>query len=141
MRLSETQDEHAFYDLFRVQQAAQSALAAPSLCVSAARVLGRLGSPEAQRALVSLASQPGRPLAERQAAAEGFAQAVQQRGLLLTRDEILLQYDRYNRSAAQDPGTQKVLGAILETIEKPSRQRLEEEALTKGPEAAGSQPN
>ncbi|MCU0982635.1 MAG: hypothetical protein MUF25_26040, partial [Pirellulaceae bacterium] len=132
VRLSETQDEHAFYDLFRVQQAAQSALAAPSLCVSAARVLGRLGSPESQRALVSLASQQGRPLAERQAAAEGFAAAVQQRGVLLTRDEILLQYDRYNCSAAQDPGTQKVLGAILETIEKPSRQRLEEEALTKG---------
>ena len=141
VRLSETQQEHAFYDLFRVQQAAQSALATPSLCVSAARVLGWLGSPESQRALVSLASQPGRPLAERQAAAEAFAQAVQQRGLLLTRDEILLQYDRYNRSAALDPGTQQVLGAILEAIEKPSRQRLEKEALTKGPEAAGPQPN
>jgi CheY-like chemotaxis protein len=140
-RLSETQEEHAFYDLFRVQQAAQSALATPSLCVGAARVLGRLGSPESQRALVSLASQPGRPLAERQAAAEGFAQAVQQRGLLLTHDEIVLQYDRYNRSAAMDPGTQKVLGAVLETIEKPSRQRLEKEALTKGPEVAGPPPN
>ena len=141
VRLSETQQEHAFYDLFRVQQAAQSALAIPSLSVSAARVLGSLGSPESQRALVSLASQPGRPLAERQAAATAFARAVQQRGLLLTGDEILLQYDRYNRSAAQDSGTQQVLGAILEAIEKPSRERLEKDALTKGPEAAGPQPN
>ena len=114
--------EHAFYDLFRVQQAAQSALGTPSPCASkAARVLGLLGSPESQRALVTLASQHGRPLAERQAAAEAFAQAVQRRGLLLTRDEILLQYDRYNRSAALDPGTQQVLGTILEAIEKPSR--------------------
>jgi hypothetical protein len=141
VRLSETQQEHAFYDLFRVQQAAQSALGTPSLCVSAARVLGWLGSPESQRALITLASQPGRPLAQRQAAAEAFAQAVQRRGLLLTRDEILTQYDRYNRSAAQDAGTQQVLGAILEAIEKPSRQRLENDALTKGPDAAGPQPD
>ncbi|MCU0870815.1 MAG: hypothetical protein MUE50_00575 [Pirellulaceae bacterium] len=141
VRLLETPEEHAFYDLFRIQQAAQSALGTPSLCVSAARVLGRLGSPESQRALVTLASQHGRPLAERQAAAEAFAQAVQQRGLLLTRAEILLQYDRYNRSAALDPGTQQVLGAILQAIEHPSRERLEKQALTKGPEVAGPPPN
>jgi CheY-like chemotaxis protein len=140
-RLAETPEEHAMYDLFRVQPAVQSALSTPQLSVSAARVLGLLGSPEAQRALVTLASQHARPLAERQAAADAFAQAVQRRGLLLTHDEILLQFDRYNRSAALDAGTQQVLGVVLDAIEKPSRQRLEKEGLTKGPEAAQSQPN
>jgi hypothetical protein len=140
-RLAETQEEHTMYDLFRVQPAVQSALSTPQLSVSAARVLGLLGSPEAQRALVNLASQHARPLAERQAAAAAFAQAVQRRGLLLTHDEILLQFDRYNRSAALDAGTQQVLGVVLDAIEKPSRQRLEKEGLTKGSEAAKSQPN
>jgi hypothetical protein len=68
-----------------------------------------------------LASQPGRPLEDRQAAAEAFADAVQRRGLLLTRSEILLQYDRYNRSESLDAGTQQVLGQILDAIEAPSQ--------------------
>jgi HEAT repeat protein len=141
IRLAETQQERAFYDMFRVRQAIQAALATPALSAGAARVLGLLGDPESQRALVTLASQHARPLAERQAAAEGFAQAVQLRGLLLTRDEIALQYDRYNRSAALDTGTQQVLGAILDAIEQPSRRRLEEQGLTQGPAVAGPQPN
>ncbi len=140
-RLGETQEEHAFYDLFRVQEAVQSALSTAALSAKAARVLGLLGTPEVQRALVTLASQHARPVAERQAAAEAFAQAVQRRGLLLTRDEILLQYDRYNRSAGLDADTQKVLAALLDAIEMPSRQRLAKEGLTQGAEAAKSQPN
>lgn len=140
-RLAENQQELAFYDMFRVRQAIQAALATAGLSTGAARVLGLLGCPESQRNLVTLASQHARPLAERQAAAEAFTQAVQRRGLLLTRDEITLQYDRYNRSEALDAGTQQVLGAVLDAIEQPSRRRLEEEGLTQGPAVAGPQPN
>ncbi len=140
-RLGEAQGTHAFYDLFRVEAAVQSALSVPALSAKAARVLGLLGTPEAQRALVTLASQHGRPLAERQAAAGAFAQAVERRGLLLTRDEILLQYDRYNRGAALDAETQKVLASVLNAIEMPSRLRLGKEGLTQGAEAPKPQPN
>lgn len=140
-RLGESQDARPFYDLFRVQGPVQSALSVPALSAQAARVLGLLGTPEAQRDLVTLASQHARPLDERQAAAEAFAQAVRRRGLLLNRDEILLQYDRYNRSAALDADTQKVLAAVLYAIEMPSRQRLEREGLTQGAEAPQPQPN
>jgi HEAT repeat protein/CheY-like chemotaxis protein len=139
-RLAERQQERTFYDMFRVRQAIAAALETPGLSGGAARVLGLLGCPESQRELVLLASQHARPLAERQAAAEAFAQAVQRRGVLLTRDEITLQYDRYNRSAALDVGTQQVLGAILDAIEQPSRQCQEEEDLTQGSVAAGAQP-
>jgi len=140
-RLGEAQDAHAFYDLFRVQEDVQSALSVPALSAKAARVLGLLGTPEVQRALVTLASQHARPLAERQAAAGAFAQAVERRGLLLTRDEILLQYDRFNRSAALDAGTQQVLAAVLDAIELPSGLRLGKEGLTQGAEAPKTRPN
>jgi len=40
---------------------------------------------------------------------------------LLTRDQLLLQYDMYNRSEFLDSETQQVLGAILDAIESPSR--------------------
>ena len=135
VRLAEAQAERPFYDMFRVRQAVQTALANPALSAGAARVLGMLGCPESQRSLVTLASQHARPLAERQAAAEAFAEAVRQRGLLLTRDEIALQYDRYNRSETLDSGTQQVLGALLDAIEYPSQQRLEETGLTISPAA------
>jgi hypothetical protein len=122
LRLAELPQKYAFYDLHRQQAAIESALATAQLSVKAARLLGLLGSPEAQRALVTLASQHARPLAERQAAAQGFGVAVERHGLLLTRDDIRVQYERYNQSETLDAGTQKVLGEVLDAIERPSRQ-------------------
>ena len=61
------------------------------------------------------------PLAERRAAVLGFAAAVQRCGLLLKRNEILLQYDRYNQSETLDAGTQQVLSDVLDAIEAPSK--------------------
>jgi hypothetical protein len=121
-RLAESPQKYVFYDLHRQQTAAESALGTAQLSVKAARLLGLLGSPGAQQSLVNLASQHARPLAERQAAAKGFDLAVERHGLLLTRDEIQLQYQRYNQSESLDADTQKVLGAILDAIERPSRQ-------------------
>jgi hypothetical protein len=107
--------------LHRQTAAFQAALSTPHLAAKAATLLGRLGSPEAQRALVTVASQHAVPLAIRKAAAAAFSEAVQRRGPLLTRDEILLQYDRYNRSEHLDVGTQQVLGEVLDAIEAPSQ--------------------
>jgi HEAT repeat protein len=121
LRLTEQPTVYDFYDFHRLTAALEAALASAPLAAQAATLLGRLGSPEAQRALVTVASQHGRPLADRRAAADAFADAVQTRGLLLTRDEILLQYERYNRSEFLDTGTQQVLGQILDAIEAPSQ--------------------
>ena len=57
------------------------------------------------------------PLADRQAAAQAFADSVSRLGTLLTSDEILGQYDRYNASETQSKDTQQVLAGILDTIE------------------------
>jgi CheY-like chemotaxis protein len=117
-RLAQSPQEYAFYDLQRHESALQAALFVSELSARAAAVLGALGSPSAQRALVTCASQTARPLVERQAAGQAFAAAVRKRGLLLSRDEVLRQYSLYNASAALDEGTQRVLASLLDTIEE-----------------------
>ena len=121
VRLATESKEYGFYDLHRQLDAVRSAVFTPELADKAAQLLGLIGSPEAQRTLVAVASQPARPLELRQAAAKSLLVAVQRYGLLLTREEILQQYDRYNRSAKLDEGTQQVLGAVLDAIEWPSK--------------------
>ena len=119
-------EDYDFHDVLCHQSAIISAMDVPGLATSAAPLVGLIGSSLAQRTLVTMASQPGRPLAHRQAAAAGFAQAVARRGIMLTSDEILIQYDKYNRSRIQDAETQQVLASILDAIELPA-QALDEE--------------
>jgi hypothetical protein len=113
------------FDLRRHEPALAAALANPVLTQPAARVLGILGTPKSQTALVDFASQNTRPLASRQAAAAAFDSAVKTRGLNLTQAQIKTQYDRYNASATLDTPTQQVLGAILDSIEAPAIARGE----------------
>lgn len=79
--------------------------------------LALVGTPDSQRTLANLASQDVLPIATRDAAAAAFDKSVQQHGLLLTSQEIVDQYDRYNASEQSDAQTQRVLGAVLDTIE------------------------
>jgi hypothetical protein len=109
------------YDLSRVEDTVLAALAVPDLSVKASAVLGNLGTPAAQQALVELASRDAASMAERRAALEGFRAAVQRRGVLLTVAEIQSQYDRYNQSADANPASQAVLGMILDCIELPTK--------------------
>jgi len=67
-------------------------------------------------------------LDSRRAAVEGFAAAVKQHGVLLTTDEIRLQYGRYNSSANATKEVQAIFGAMLDAIE------------SKTPRVAKSQP-
>jgi hypothetical protein len=116
-RLAENAELYPFYDLLRQAPALESALHTSQLSIKAADVLGHIGSPAAQRALASLASQNTRPLGQRQAAAAGFIEAVKRRGTLLTTSEIRKQYDLYNKSESLDPETQAVLASLLDVIE------------------------
>ena len=81
------------------------------------RALALLGTPASQRALVDFASQLSVPIDSRGAGRPRFADSVERHGILLTEDEILRQYDRYNASASLDADTQKVFGSLLDTIE------------------------
>jgi len=108
------------YELLRQEPSAIAALSNPSLAADAAALLALFGTPKSQSALVDLASQNSRPLADRQAAAAAFAAAVKSRGLLLTQEKIAQQYARYNASQALDQPTQELLGSILNAIEAPA---------------------
>jgi hypothetical protein len=117
----EQPEVYGFYDLMRHEDPIERALFTPGLTQQAARLLGMLGTPRAQRALVNRASQNATDLAGRQAAAAAFAAAVALRGTLLTTAEIEQQYDRYNESEHLDTETQAVLGSLLDAIEKRAR--------------------
>ncbi|MCO6453757.1 MAG: hypothetical protein J5I93_00435 [Pirellulaceae bacterium] len=134
LTLARDPQRYGFYDLQRQQPQVEMALHQPALRERAAELLGLLGSPAAQRALVELASQHALPAEARQAAVQAFQHAVAERRLLLTTGEILRQYERYNQSATLDQATQQILGAILDVIE--SRWRAEQQALaTQGQDA------
>jgi HEAT repeat protein len=118
MQLTDNHTAYGFYELSKQEPAVNSALQTPELTGRAALVLGRIGSSRAQQSLIDLASNQARPILERRAAAVGFRDAVERRGLMLTRAEVLRQYERYNQSEAADRDTQQVLGAILDTMER-----------------------
>jgi hypothetical protein len=119
--LAEDSEKYGFYDVMRLESRMRQALTIPALAAKAARVLGLLGSPGAQQALIEFANVPVQPLADRQAAAAAFRMAVDRRGLLLTRIQLQKQYALYNASESRDRGTQEVLAALLDAMEAPTR--------------------
>jgi hypothetical protein len=82
-----------------------------------APVLGKFGSPAAQRTLADVASSAALPLEQRQGAAQAFCESVIRFGTLLTTGEVLRQYERYNASESLDQPTQELLAKMLDVIE------------------------
>lgn len=111
-------DQFSFFDPIRHEKRLTGTLANSDLAASAIPVLGGLATPQAQKALLDFASDSFQKMEFRKLAADAFQQAVKKRGLMLTKAELLEQYDRYNASANASEETQKVLGQILDTIEK-----------------------
>ena len=116
-RFASDRRTYGFYDIRRHQEAIESALFTPVLTRDAATLLGWIGSPPAQRALVDLASQDTRALADREAASAAFRRAVANHGVLLTTGEIQQQYVRYQRSSKLKNADENVLAAVIRTIE------------------------
>ena len=110
-----------FFDVARCEEAALTALLVPGLTERAATLLGKLGTPECQRALVELASRESQPAEARKMAVAQLAASIAKHGILLTTGEIERQYARYNGSAAADAQTQQILGSILNALEAPSQ--------------------
>lgn len=109
--------EQSFYDPRRQAPAIEAALYQPELAERSVTALALLGTPESQRALLDYANRSSVPIEARRQATAAFGQSVARSGILLTEEEILRQYDRYNASATADADTQKVLGTILDTLE------------------------
>lgn len=115
--LTANKDAMNRYGVLRMESVLIGALSNPALLAPAAEILGMIASPKAQTALVDVASQVARPLVERQAALAAFQTAIKGRGIGLTKQQILAQYDRYNASENLDKDTQAVLSAVLDAIE------------------------
>jgi CheY-like chemotaxis protein len=109
--------ETSFYDLHRAADAIETALFTPTSSQSAIAALAKLGTPQSQRALLDFLAQPSLPMASRTQAAQAFRDSTVASGVLLTSDEILAQYDRYNASANADAATQQLYGSVLDAIE------------------------
>lgn len=118
------------FDLGAVEAEAISALNNDALAPEIAPVVGFLGTAKCQEALVNLANLDQRDLVQREAAAEAFKLAVENRGLLLTQGAIAQQYDRYNQSRDAEPAIRKVLGSVLDAIEIPWKKRQAVSAST-----------
>jgi hypothetical protein len=108
------------YDVRRLERPLLSALVTPAFSIKAASLVGALGTPDSQRALVDMASQTQWSLDIRRAAATAFRDSVKKFGVQLTSAEILRQYDRYNQSERLDRDTQAILNGLLNSLELPS---------------------
>jgi hypothetical protein len=106
-----------FYDTDQLAGVLTTALYAPSLNSDAVENLAWVGTPESQLALVDYASRSVLPIESRRAAATAFAENVQKYGILLTTNEIVRQYNRYNASRTANEATYQVLSGILDTLE------------------------
>jgi hypothetical protein len=123
--------KRAFYELDHATPAIVISLYRPGAIEPAIASLTRLGTPESQRMLLEVANGRALPSAQRLRAVAAFRASVAENGLLLTSDEIMAQYDRYNASAQADAATQQILGAVLDAIE--SRRAAEGPAVAPAP--------
>jgi hypothetical protein len=105
-------------ELRRDGRLANRTLYVPELAPASIRVLAALGTAESQGVLADFASAPSVPIETRRQAGDALAASFKQFGIQLTRDQILMQYDRYNASESADADTQQVLGSVLDAIEK-----------------------
>ncbi len=118
VKLANDRQRYGFYNLRKHEDSVYRMLYVAGKTRQAMGIAAKLGTARAQRELVNYASQNGQDLDSRQAAVEGFAAAVKEFGVLLTTDEIRLQYRRYNSSVTQSKEVQAVFGSMLDTIEK-----------------------
>ncbi len=116
-QISNDRQQYRFYDLGKYQDELARMLYLPGFAEPSSQILRQLGTPLAQRELLNFVGQSSLPLEERRKAAEAFSQAINTGGTLLTREEILQQYDRYNASATEPIETQQLLGSILDALE------------------------
>ena len=116
-KIAKDRQSYSFFGLGRHQEKIQQLIYQPGFSTPVSEILSSIATPEAQRQLLDFASENGLPIEQRQQAVTAFQAAVKRTGILLTTDEILLQYNRYNASQSQPKETQQLLGSVLDIIE------------------------
>ena len=132
--LAEWSAGHKVFRLPKRIDSVYEALFLPELANQATTILANTGTPQAQKALIELASRWTQPLTRRKAAVEALWDNTEGHGILLTSTEIMRQYDRYNQSETLDQPSQQVLSAILNCLEAPTKVAQEARNLPKKPD-------
>ncbi len=109
---------HPYDEILRDAKRISLTLYQPDLTEATLRVLAVLGTAGSQQLLLDYVSTGTLPIELRRTASKSLATSVGRYGKLLTSDEILRQYDRYNASETADSDTQEVLGEVLDLLEK-----------------------
>jgi hypothetical protein len=117
-KVSSDRSRFSFYELGPHQKQLAGLLYRPGLEDSASAILSNLGTPLAQRELVSFASQSSNPTEKRRVAAESLGRSIEAGSTLLTRGEIKQQCDRYNASEKEPEESREILGSILDSFEQ-----------------------
>ena len=116
-KVAKNRQDYRFFDLSRHQAKIQQLIYQPGFLTPVSEILSNIATPESQRQLLNYASENALPIDQRQQAVDAFKSSVERAGILLTSDEIMLQYDRYNSSETQPKATQQLLGSVLDIIE------------------------
>lgn len=117
--LAERRSELPHYDLARCEAPVMGGLQHPLLAPHAVATLATLATPQAQASLAEFAAQAWHPLELRLQAVEGLRSAIALSGLRLTQQQVLRQYDQYNRSLGDSPESSEVLSRLLDALESP----------------------
>ena len=116
-KIAKDRQSYPFFNLGRHQEKIQQLIYQPGFLTPVSEILSNIATPDAQRQLLNFANENGLPIEQREQAVTAFQAAVKRAGILLTTDEILMQYNRYNASQAQPKETQQLLGSVLDIIE------------------------
>lgn len=109
---------HPYDEMLRDANRISLTLYQPELTEPTLRVLAVLGTADSQQLLLNFISTGTLPIESRRTASKALTSSFERYGKLLTSDEILRQYDRYNASETADSDTQEVLGEVLDLLEK-----------------------
>ena len=85
---------------------------------SKAGMLAGVGNAASQMQLIEMAGALETGESERMSAAANFEDSLKRFGILLNREQVVGAYNLYNRLGPSDPVSVRVLGAILDSIEK-----------------------
>ena len=116
-QLAADREKYHFYDLGSQQNILKQLIYRNGMDDAASQILSKLATPTAQRELLNFISQSSYPIEARQRAATAFADSIQRAGIMLTRQEILNQYDRYNATVAEPEEVQQLFGSVLDAME------------------------
>ncbi|MEZ6107395.1 MAG: HEAT repeat domain-containing protein [Pirellulaceae bacterium] len=111
---------YSFEDLHAQQETLVDLTRSPNMTDHAVGLLGIVGTPEAQRALMDVIGDSLYPIEIREAAVDALEAGIARRGLLLTTRELERAYDRRNAAVSEDSSSQQVLDRMLDVLEAPS---------------------